>query len=102
MASVSRESSIVESGDRIMGNRLNRRQFLEAVGTGTAGLVLPLGRVFGAQGSATDRAVKLPAEWLNPPSEFSQAPFWFWNDDLSNRNCFGKSRISGRTASMAF
>jgi hypothetical protein len=22
-------------------------------------------------------------QWANPPREFSQAPFWFWNDDLS-------------------
>jgi hypothetical protein len=24
----------------------------------------------------------LPAEWQQPPAEFSFAPFWFWNDDL--------------------
>jgi hypothetical protein len=29
--------------------------------------------------------MKLPPEWLNPPSEFSQAPFWFWNDELSEQ-----------------
>jgi hypothetical protein len=23
--------------------------------------------------------------WKNPPREFSQAPFWFWNDDLSEK-----------------
>lgn len=24
----------------------------------------------------------LPADWNDPPAEFSLAPFWFWNDDL--------------------
>ncbi|HQI27777.1 MAG TPA: glycosyl hydrolase, partial [Sedimentisphaerales bacterium] len=24
----------------------------------------------------------LPPEWVDPPHEFSQIPFWFWNDDL--------------------
>lgn len=28
---------------------------------------------------------ELPPEWKNPPREFSQAPFWFWNDDLSEK-----------------
>jgi hypothetical protein len=32
---------------------------------------------------AQAQAVKVPREWLDPPREFSQAPFWFWNDDLS-------------------
>jgi len=68
-----------------MCNRLNRRQFLGAVGAGTAGLVLPLESGPGAKAGARDQRVKLPAEWLNPPSEFSQAPFWFWNDDLSEQ-----------------
>ena len=26
---------------------------------------------------------KLPHDFVSPPREFSQAPFWFWNDDLS-------------------
>ncbi len=56
----------------------NRRQFLGVVGTGAAALVLPSGGSFGGEPSA-----RLPEEWLNPPHEFSQAPFWFWNDDLS-------------------
>jgi len=25
----------------------------------------------------------LPPEWVDPPHEFSQIPFWFWNDELS-------------------
>ncbi len=66
-----------------MRNRLNRRQFLEAVGAGTAGLIVPWESAARAQGSVGGQTVPLPAEWLRPPSEFSQAPFWFWNDDLS-------------------
>ncbi|MCU0913856.1 MAG: hypothetical protein MUC88_04730 [Planctomycetes bacterium] len=67
-----------------MGN-LNRRHFLEAVGAGAAGLVLPaVGR--SAVGADTmDKGVKLPEEWRKPPSEFSQAPFWFWNDNLTEK-----------------
>lgn len=26
---------------------------------------------------------QLPHELVSPPSEFSQAPFWFWNDELT-------------------
>lgn len=56
----------------------NRRQFLGAVGTGAAALALSPSGVCGGETAAT-----LPKEWLDPPHEFSQAPFWFWNDDLS-------------------
>ncbi|MHC4519919.1 MAG: hypothetical protein ACYTAS_15125, partial [Planctomycetota bacterium] len=60
--------------------RLDRRSFLETVGIGAAALVLPSGQWSAAGAGPQGR---LPAEWLNPPREFSQAPFWFWNDDLS-------------------
>ncbi len=83
VGSVRCESFLVSPEDWITRDRLNRRQFLEAVGGGTAGLILPLDSGSRAQGSMGDRTVPLPAEWLRPPSEFSQAPFWFWNDDLS-------------------
>ncbi|MBN2310739.1 MAG: hypothetical protein JXR94_17330, partial [Candidatus Hydrogenedentes bacterium] len=66
-----------------MADQLNRRRFLEAVGMGAAALALPsMGQSAG--GTAVEgRAIELPEQWLNPPSEFSQAPFWFWNDKLS-------------------
>jgi len=68
---------------RTMIDRLNRRSFLGAVGAGAAGLVLPsIGRS-SAESDANGIGITLPKEWLDPPSEFSQAPFWFWNDDLS-------------------
>ena len=63
-----------------MTDRLDRRGFLETVGIGAAALVFPSGQ-WSAAGAAPQR--RLPAEWLDPPREFSQAPFWFWNDDLS-------------------
>jgi len=62
-----------------MRDQLNRRGFLEAVGLGAASVALPSG----AWSVAQAQAVKMPREWLDPPREFSQAPFWFWNDDLT-------------------
>ncbi len=56
----------------------NRREFLGAVGTGAAAVALSPSGSFGVEAAA-----RLPKEWLDPPHEFSQAPFWFWNDDLS-------------------
>ena len=26
--------------------------------------------------------IHVPVEWHHPPRECSQAPFWFWNDNL--------------------
>ncbi len=63
-----------------MTSALNRRHFLEAAGATAIGL--SLGTTLRAQDTPSAPTV-LPAEWLNPPTEFSQAPFWFWNDDLS-------------------
>lgn len=68
-----------------MINTLNRRQFLQTTGIKAAILALTstkwsLGKVRG-----DNQTIRLPAEWLNPPNEFSQEPFWFWNDDLSEK-----------------
>lgn len=62
---------------KTMSRRLNRRDFLQATGVATLGL--PFAETLWAQSTST----ALPAGWLKPPAEFSQAPFWFWNDDLS-------------------
>jgi len=64
-----------------MTSALNRRDFLEAAGAAVAGL--PLAATLWAQDNPSAQPAALPPEWLNPPKEFSQAPFWFWNDDLS-------------------
>ena len=60
--------------------KMNRRGFLGLLGSGVPAVFLP-GAV-GASESAGNRADFLDG-WLNPPLEFSQAPFWFWNDALS-------------------
>ncbi len=66
-----------------MTEQIDRRRFLEAVSVGAAALALPSVGESLAWAGTEGRTVKLPEEWVNPPSEFSQAPFWFWNDDLS-------------------
>jgi len=63
-------------------NRLDRRQFLGAVG-GAATLALAPADLLVSRAAASENVLKLPKEWVEPPHEFSQAPFWFWNDDLS-------------------
>ncbi len=60
----------------------SRRRFLKAAG-GTAALVLPPVQSVAAEAGASELGAKLSGEWLDPPHEFSQVPFWFWNDDLS-------------------
>ncbi|MEW6193797.1 MAG: hypothetical protein AB1521_01405 [Bacteroidota bacterium] len=35
--------------------------------------------------NSDDKLTELLYEWNNPLREFSQAPFWFWNDDLSEK-----------------
>jgi hypothetical protein len=64
-----------------MTSALNRREFLEAAGATAIGL--SSAATLWAQDGPSGQSAILPAEWLNPPTEFSQAPFWFWNDDLS-------------------
>jgi hypothetical protein len=64
-------------------DQLNRRHFLGTIGAGAAGLVLSSVGQSRADLGAQGKTLTLSDEWLNPPSEFSQAPFWFWNDDLS-------------------
>jgi len=64
-----------------MTSALNRREFLEAAGATAIGV--SSAATLWAQDGPSGQSAILPAEWLNPPTEFSQAPFWFWNDDLS-------------------
>ena len=42
-------------------------------------------RVYGASTIRKTSSVELPAGWLEPSPEFSLAPFWFWNDRLSEK-----------------
>ena len=68
-----------------MTNTLNRRQFLQTTGIKAAVLALTSAKWSLGEVRGNNQTVGLPAEWLNPPNEFSQAPFWFWNDDLSEK-----------------
>lgn len=62
---------------------MNRRNFLKTIGQHTFGLFF----ISGLQGcsSAYTKASQLLSGWLNPSREFSLCPFWFWNDNLSEK-----------------
>jgi hypothetical protein len=66
--------------------KINRRRFLGLAGIGIAGGALPGSlRVYGASTARKIGGVELPDGWLEPSMEFSLAPFWFWNDALSEK-----------------
>lgn len=62
---------------------MNRRDFLRTTGEQTFGLLF-LGGLEGLT-CANTKAAQLPNGWLNPSREFSLCPFWFWNDNLSEK-----------------
>jgi hypothetical protein len=62
--------------------KTTRRKFLKSTGTGSALLFLDKLSGFGHQSQSAN---PLLTAWRNPPREFSQAPFWFWNDALSEK-----------------
>lgn len=68
-----------------MTDKLNRRRFLQATGIKVAALALTSAEGSRGEVRGNKKTVELPTDWLNPPNEFSQAPFWFWNDDLSEK-----------------
>ncbi|MHC4229525.1 MAG: glycosyl hydrolase [Planctomycetota bacterium] len=53
-------------------------------GAGVPAILLP-GAIGDSKTSVTDgkSRARFADGWSNPPLEFSQAPFWFWNDRLS-------------------
>jgi hypothetical protein len=63
--------------------QMNRRDFLKTTGKQTFGLLL-FGGLQGCS-NAYKRETQLPKGWLNPSREFSLCPFWFWNDNLSEK-----------------
>ena len=65
-----------------MGNIIDRRGFLKVVGGSGVGLLAPGCGLAGGSSGEGRGEVRLPREWAEPPAEFSQAPFWFWNDAL--------------------
>jgi len=69
-----------------MAGKIDRRGFIGLVGIGIAGGAWPGSvRVYGASEARNINGVELPAGWLEPPPEFSLAPFWFWNDALTEK-----------------
>jgi len=62
---------------------MNRRKFLRAVGGQTFGLIF-FGGLQGCSNAYT-KSIQLPNGWLNPSRDFSLCPFWFWNDNLSEK-----------------
>ena len=67
-----------------MASEINRRSFLSLLSAGVPTILLS-GALRGVKGSVVTRkdGTHFLNEWLNPSVEFSQAPFWFWNDRLS-------------------
>jgi hypothetical protein len=55
---------------------INRREFIKIAGMTIPALSLSVS-------GAGEPASPLPGEWFDPPREFSLAPFWFWNDTLT-------------------
>jgi hypothetical protein len=56
----------------VIQSATNRRSFLRILGAGAAGLTGPF-----------TLARPPVSNWLQPPADYSLAPFWFWNDELS-------------------
>jgi hypothetical protein len=71
---------------REVTDKLNRREFFGLAGIGIAGGAW-LGniRVYGNSTAQKIKGIEIPAGWLEPSPEFSLAPFWFWNDRLSEK-----------------
>ena len=60
--------------------KMTRRKLLKSAGVGGSLLLLNGPSGFG---QSSQKQGAFLQEWTNPPREFSQAPFWFWNDALS-------------------
>jgi hypothetical protein len=69
---------------KAVAGKIDRREFLGMVGIGIAGVTWH-GRlqVYGDSMTQKIDGAELPDGWLKPSPEFSMAPFWFWNDALS-------------------
>ena len=55
--------------------KMNRRRFVATMAFGSSAFLL----------NNRCNARQYKDEFSNPPREFSQAPFWFWNDELSEK-----------------
>lgn len=61
---------------------INRRDFLKTISLipPVAGMNFNFNSLY-----VKGKEISLLNQWYNPPREFSQAPFWFWNDELSEK-----------------
>ncbi|MFH1940497.1 MAG: hypothetical protein ABIL68_00205 [bacterium] len=59
---------------------ITRRTFLRYIGSSLPLSYLSCGKPLFRPGK---NEYAFLSQWADPPREFSQAPFWFWNDDLS-------------------
>ena len=67
---------------QVLASEIDRRGFLGLLSVSVPAILLHA--VKGTEVSAiTADETKFLNGWFNPPLEFSQAPFWFWNDSLS-------------------
>lgn len=64
-----------------MNHDMGRRDFLGVLGASVASATRA-GPACAASRPVAEQ-VTLADQWRNPPVEFSIAPFWFWNDELS-------------------
>jgi hypothetical protein len=78
---LSEEKGVLAGQQEFM--QMNRRDFLRTTGEQTFGLLFFNG-LYGLANADTG-PTQLPAGWLKPSREFSLCPFWFWNDNLSEK-----------------
>ena len=66
-------------------NSMDRRRFL--VSAGMAALGVTTGTIADGVSYEQKKAGhdKPPADWLDTPVEYSLCPFWFWNNELSEK-----------------
>jgi len=69
-----------------VAEKIDRRGFLELAGIVIAEAAwLGDSRIYSASAARKIGDVEMPVGWLEPDPEFSLAPFWFWNDALSEK-----------------
>ena len=61
---------------------ITRRNFIKYAGVGGSAIFL---NCRGNNGQQSKNQQAFLDHWVDPPREFSQAPFWFWNDELTEK-----------------
>jgi hypothetical protein len=64
---------------------MDRRRFLLSMGTGAIGAATVYASSGMKRPGRKGNLQRLSKEWMNPPAEFSLCPFWFWNDELTEK-----------------